>query len=622
MECRIAKPIAALIYSIILSGCASLNHTYLHDPALAEAAMLAEQSFNDANTRDLWQTLSANAQRSHSVEQAALAKSAEQRFEGKLQNLEKLTWLDLQLCGRGSCWTIDKAANFGVDVASLGVGLLSDQPTEEKIVYLKSTVEQLSVDIQSLRTRTIEHLPVIETASLEISSSIGLAISQAEEKISELDRKLEQVKQNNLNQVRADIDNLLTPLLDPFPQQRQQILSTVNNALGEITTQLKNVGNLRALPQLAVNQILKAADDALPDAINEDRALKKKVIKKIKSELLDKLNKKLEVSVANSGIKSVLDELGTATVEAEKELDDIEILITTLLGEPTPLSKRFAAVNDLLRKSSHLDLVKLATIEEMLGGGAIEELNRLGDDINLGDAIKQLKDRELNQDFSRAFSETAGKSLCEKSPCKIRDLVNYLSTDESELQAIRTTLRDDFRNAAATTFQHELRTLQREVALMRELIAVVKELHNVQTSFGKRVGGHIKKYKIQDLSITLFSNLDCLAGTANNTNDPACTGDTKSARDAIQNALSLLAAYFSMEGELRAQEIALWLDVARMKHQRSIEASQLAAIAYEQFISSGLQGLSAFTRGGITTEQIASILRLLSTGLLVNIANQ
>ena len=82
----------------------------------------------------------------------------------------------------------------------------------------------------------------------------------------------------------------------------------------------------------------------------------------------------------------------------------------------------------------------------------------------------------------------------------------------------------------------------------------------------------------------------------------------------------ILAAYFSLEGELREQEVDLWRGVARMKHLRSIEASQIAALAHEQFIASGLQGLTAFTEGGITSEQMASVLRFVNSGLLTIIA--
>ncbi len=633
MEFSVHKHIAALICMLVLVGCAGLDQIYLHDPELAEAAALAEQSFDSANTQDLWQTMSANAERSRSAERAALAKSAEQRFEGKLTNIENLTWQDLQLCGRGSCWTVEAAADFGVELATLDFGILSDQPTEEKIAVLKSSIEQLTINIQALRTKVSEHVPVSETADLVVTSSVSDAISRVENEIKKLDDKLDEVKRTKLDQIQTGIDKFLEPVLDPFPDQRADIEAAVRNALGSIRNDLDQVKSLRTLPQEAADKLIEAAEDAFPDDFDEQdgfdeddkefRELKKYILDKIKSGLLGELNQTFELGIANSGIAAVLRELDTVVDIAEVKLGNIEKLTAVALGGPTQLSNRISAINDLLRKSEHLDLVKLTTVEEMLGGGIVNELEMLGNRLDLGDKFKELKDREVSAEFAKAFSDTAGSSAC-PSPCKIQDILSYLATDESRLQAIRTTLRDDFRRATVTLYNHELRTLQRELALMREMVAVVQQQHKLQQSFGTRFDNHLKEYKEDDFDLrtTVYHDLDCLVRTASNNYGQGCAANTKEARDEIQNAFTLLSGYFSMQGELREQEIALWLDVARMEHRRSIEASQIAATAHEQFIASGLQGLSAFTQGGITTEQIASVLRLLNTGLLTVIAGE
>jgi hypothetical protein len=618
------------VCSILLTGCINLNETYQHDPALAEAARLAEQSFNEAGTQELFQTMASNAERSLSSEKAALAISSEQRFEGRIQSAQELTWRDLQLCGRGSCWAWDAVAEYGIDPKTIDTGILHDEPTEKKLGQLLVIVNRLSKDIQSLSERMQQHVPIEETSAFEVSSSIADAIKNAEKKIQALDEKFEQVKVERIALTQAEIDKLLVPILDPLPNQRQKIEDAIKEAIDGIRGNLQEVENLRALPQEAVDQITMAASVALSDsdafvnneAKNEELLdnLLDTVETKFKSDLLEKFNEKFALEFANTNIYEALDELGMSISRAELELGRFEGLVTEALGGTKDLSKRINAVNDLLRKSENIDLVKLTTVEQMLGGGVADELRNFGDQLVISEKFDELKQSDLLKEFSDEFKQATGQLLCEEPPCKLQDVLNYLGTDESKLQAIRTTLRDDFRRATITTYNQELRSLQREFSIMRELVAVVQQQHTNQTGFGEVLDSHFANYPVQNLDVTVYNYLDCVARFVSNPHGKNCPDDVKDPRAQFENILSLLADYYILDGDLRDQEIALWIDVAHLQHRRSIEASKIAAATHEQMIASGLQGLTAFTQGGVTTEEIASILRYFNTALLGVIA--
>jgi hypothetical protein len=169
-------------------------------------------------------------------------------------------------------------------------------------------------------------------------------------------------------------------------------------------------------------------------------------------------------------------------------------------------------------------------------------------------------------------------------------------------------------------YNYDLQTLQREVEQMKELAAILRDRHLAERNLASLVENHFKSYGEPVAGTTIYHQLDCLARSAGATHGEGCEADTKRARDKFTNTLVILTNYFALEGELREREIAAWRDIALMRHLRSIESSRVAALAYEQFISSGLQGLTAFTEGGITTEEIASVLRIVNTGLLAVIA--
>lgn len=605
--------ISFLVCSGLLVGCVSLDEIYLHDPELATIAAEAETTFADAASHELWQTIARNVEASVAAEQAAVAKSSEQRFEGKLQNIENLNWQKLQDCGLGLCWTVDGAAKFGTDLSDVDADRLYYRSTEEKISFLTGRVKQLTGEIEMLRTNIAEHVPVSETANLVITSSVSNAIAKVEARISELEKGFTQVRRQTLDRLESELDSVLEPIMDPFPRQRNAIKSKVDEALTDIRGKLETVTNLRALPREAADHIIKEASNAIPDDF-PDQA---------KSALRAKLNAVFQFEDANKELNSLLKDLKSAVVVADNELDRVEELFASALGGSTSLSTRLHAVTDLLRKSEHLDLVNLTSVKNMFTepGSALSKI--LGDKISIAEKFDKLKEYEISKEFADAFAETAQRPLCGGvSRCQVKHVLDYLSTDESKLQSIRTALRDDFRRATISAYNYELGTLQRELALMKELVAVVAQQHVTQMTFGNNVDRHLSANKINDLSITVYHDLDCLARSAGKTHGTTCAADTKTARDRFTNTLLILSRYFSLEGDLREQEVGLWLEVGHMKHLRSIEASRIAAMAHEQFIASGLQGLTAFTQGGITTEQIASVLRLLNTTLLTVIARE
>jgi len=256
----------------------------------------------------------------------------------------------------------------------------------------------------------------------------------------------------------------------------------------------------------------------------------------------------------------------------------------------------------------------------MLGEDGRARLQAFDDELSLSAKLDELRDAELSAEFSAAFSETAQRPVC--SECTVGDVLDYLKTDESKLQGIRTRLRDDFRRTTITAYNYELETHRRELALMEDLLGVASLQHQAQMGFSRQVDAHVSRFGIEDLGSTIFHELDCLARAAGQADGEGCAADTREAGDQFASTLVVLASYFSLEGDLREREIGLWVELARMRHLRSIEASRIAALGHEQLIGSGLAGLTAFTQGGVTSEQIASVLRLLNTSLLAVIAGE
>lgn len=606
------KSWTVLACSTVLSACAGLDDIYINDPALATAAAAAESQFAAASSEELWQTMTRNVEATAAVEKAMFDTAAAQRFEGQLQFVEVVTWQDLADCGQGLCWTASSAEDFGVELSSINVGLLRDQPTEQKITVLVERVAKLTTDITALRKKISEHVPVNETIDLAMTSDIAQAIKDFESEVESMDRELERFKDEKLSQIEAEIGNIIQPILNPFPSARQEILDAINAAIPDIRDELADISGIQGLPGETLTLILGELDAALPSELPDSA----------RAALLDQLNELFGLDGVNERLSKRLDDLVKIVADLDTDLGKIEELSIRAFGADQNLSTRLHALTDILRKSEHLDLVKLESVESMLGEDGLRQLQGIADKVSISDLFDSLKGNELSSEFATAFEESAGRKLCDVTTCTVGDVLEYLKTDESKLEAVRISLRDDFRRATITAYNYELKTLQRELAGMKKLVSVVRRQHETQRNFGARVARHINDHKINNLDISIYHQLDCLARSAGSTHGSSCAADTREARDQFSNTLLVLAIYYSMEGDLREQEIGLWRDLVRMKHLRSIEASKLAAMAHEQFILHGLQGLVAFTEGGITTDQMASVLRFVNTGLLTVIAGE
>ena len=593
-----------------LGACASLQDVHLHDPTQAAAAAEAETSFNLAKNQDLWQTMARNVEASSVAEKAVLAKSAEQRFEGQLQNIEGLTWQDVKDCGSGLCWTVEDGAKYGVNLSAINLGLLHDQSTEQKIAYVAGEADRLVKEIAMLRDSISTLAPVTETSPLEVASNLHNAIAEIENNVATLEANLTARKEERLQRLEANLERLLQPVINPMPEQSSRILETVRGALEQIRQDMELVDSVRALPTELRDAIIAELSLDFPESFPPE----------VKREFASRLNEYFGFEEMTASLTSPLTNLNEILKGVDADLGSVEDLAIAALGADQNLSTRLHAITDLLRKSEHLDLVKLESVESMLNGDGIERLRDLGDQISITDTLDELKRHEISEEFRTAFVESAKRDLCSSTPCTVGDVLSYLATDESKLEAIRTELRDDFRRAATVAYNYDLQTLQREVEQMKELAAILRDRHLAERNLASLVENHFNAYGEPAPSTTIYHQLDCLARSAGATHGEGCEADTKRARDRFANTLVILTNYFALEGELREREIAAWRDIALTGHLRSIESSRIAALAYEQFISSGLQGLTAFTEGGITTEEIASVLRIVNTGLLAVIA--
>jgi len=366
LRARFGGPGSTVLILLGLAGCASLDDVYLHDPQLNEAATAAAAAFDDARPDELWQTMLNNVAASAEIEQEILAKSAEQRFEGKLTNLENLTWKDLRRCGKGACWSDYQAT--GIPEIE-GVSL---DTTQDKLEFLQVQIKDLAGEAKNLEQHIRSHVPVEAGSPLHITSTLTRNIERAEAQIQAAHVQLEALKSNALNTIQERLDELSAPLMDPFPNQRAQFKQSIDNAFEDVRDILSDARGLIDMQSTLQEDFINAVKFNLFDAgIDVDESEQtKEIFDNAVALFVEKSAELLKADRLLGSFERILGQVNFEIVATESAIRKLQTDLDTALGDSATPSERVRAINDVFNKTEHPTLLKLESFEEILQGGA------------------------------------------------------------------------------------------------------------------------------------------------------------------------------------------------------------------------------------------------------------
>jgi hypothetical protein len=601
----------------------------IHDQELATAALRAQTAFAGASNNDLWTTMLDNLERSAPVERQAAVSTMAMRIEGQLQDVESVTWGQIAACAEGRC---DQSLTEEIIALTGETALGTDfdgQSTSDKIAETAVEIAQIGKEIAELSTLMVaDPSGANETGMLTEAPTSPLAdsIALVNESVETLEEKLAVVKEEKLARLRDALDGLTLP--PAFDERTATIRGVLERGIVEIRSALDSVtdfGALSATAAMESERLLMAAGIPLDD--NADRAIARSI-----RSAFDRFFEPIEVHLA-------------ATREL---LTEAEQLITASLGEGTPPSERLATITDLLRKAEHLDLLKPDSLAEVLeravdrpvSGDAAEALGvtnvgqllaliekpdaplqELADNVSIQGLFEELRSEPLSTEFSAALKLHTGREIG-----SVGSLLDYLGTDESRIQEVRVALMTDWRRAVVEGRAFTLESLRYRLGLTEKLGRALEAQQLGEEALAAQLQATQACLTTLDLDEAVFETLGSIArGTALPfiaDPDEVCERTFGNERKQFQNLLGIVGDHFKRIGYLHDNERLAYYELVRYEHRRSIEASRFAAAAHEQLIRHGLQGLVAFTQGGITTEQVATVLRFINVGLLTEIANQ
>jgi hypothetical protein len=307
-----------------------------------------------------------------------------------------------------------------------------------------------------------------------------------------------------------------------------------------------------------------------------------------------------------------------------------------------------ATIADLLRKAEHLDLLRPDSLAQVLEGAANQPVS--GDLAqalgvrNVGELLKLIEQRDERLEavadkvsVQRLFDELRNEPLStelaealerqtEREIGSVGALLDYLGTDESRIQEVRVALMTDWRRAVVEGRAFTLESLRFRLGLLEKLGRALEAQQRGEEALAAQLEATRECRLPLDPEEAVFETLTEIAEgrslgfTADQ--DGVCDDRFGSGRKQFQNLVGIVGEHFTRMGYLHDNERMAYYELVRYEHRRSIEASRLAAAAHEQLIRHGLQGLVAYTQGGISTEQVATVLRFINVGLLGVIANQ
>ena len=632
---RIATTAFCVAAGAWLSACSGLDQVSIHDPELATAALQAQSAWAGAGTADLWTTMLDNLERSASVERELLASTLDLRFEGQLQAVEYVTWAELDACARGQCGdnTTEAASELtGETILAVDFDLKS---TSEKIAATAAELAAIGEEIATL-SALLANDPSGANETGELSeaptSELAAAIASGEAGIAALEEKLRAVKQERLGQLEEAIESLIPRLPPELGETRERIRTALTNRIAELQRALASV-RFKALTATAVMEIEPLlANVGIPDDPEIER-------------------------LVTRAIRNTFDE-HFAPIEAHLDatnalLSEADALVAAALGEGTPPAERLALLADVLRKAEHLDFLKPDTLAEALEGAANRPLSgdvaealgvdtvaellelirkpgaplaTLADKISIERLFEELRSEPLSSEFAAALETHTGRGIG-----SVGALLDYLKTDESRLQEVRVALLADWRRAVVEGRAQKLESLRYRLGLAQKLGRALEAQRLAEQGLAANlelartcVPALFVEPEEPDPPLPIYDRLDSIArGTRFRAgSDGDCPDNFSTPRRQFESIVGIVGDYFARVGYLHDNERLAHYELVRYEHRRSIDASRLAAAAHEQLVAHGLQGLVSFTQGGITTEQVATVLRFVNAGLLNVIANQ
>lgn len=624
-----------------LAACTTLKQVSIHDPELAAAALQAQSAFTSAGSGELWTTMIDNLERGSKVERELLASTMSMRFEGELQGVESTTWADLLTCAQGGC-----SEGLAVEVARLTDEdvLLPEfdlMRTSDKIAATAVAIAKIGDEIDELSKQMVaDPSGAAETGMLSEAPTSFLAdgIGLVERRIATLEEKLEAVKQEKLGRMEEAIDAVLPRLPPELGERAAQIRAALTARIGDLREALERA----SFASLATTAASESAAALAAAGIAADEGLQ---------------------PALEHAIQGAFDEF-FAPLDAHLEATDVvlaeaETLVAEALGEGSLPSERLAGIADVLRKAEHLDFLKPDTLAEVLEGagdtplsGDVAEalgvrtakdlleliekrdarIEALADKVSIAQLLESLRGEQLSDEFKAALQKHTGTDIA-----NIGGLLDYLKTDDASLQEVRVALMADWRRAVVEGRALQLESLRYRLALTNKLAEALKSqrlaedalLANMQRVRSCLTDAPLSRRDPrsqqdivlgQGVTITLQSlaqGAQLGPASPNEECEPL-----QGARRQFESLVGILGDYFQRVGFLQDNEHLAHYELVRYEHRRSIDASRLAAAAHEQLVKHGLQGLVAFTQGGITAEQVATVMRFLNVGLLNVIANE
>ncbi|HEX7236997.1 MAG TPA: hypothetical protein VF405_08560 [Gammaproteobacteria bacterium] len=609
-------------------GLAACKSVSIHDPQLAAAALQAQSAFTSAGSGDLWTTMTDNLERGSKVERELFASTLDMRFEGQLQGIRDLKWNDIADCGQGQCGESLTLLATELTGETVLAPTFDSLPTDQKIAATTADMAKIGEEIAALsKLMADDPSGAKETGELSPppTSAVADAIGEAAAQVALFEQKLNAAKQAKIGQLEEAISNFLPELPDQLGARGATIRMAFESRIGELRAALgaASIDALAATAATETNRLLTAAGATPDDGLNTQFA------QLIRSTFGSFTNFEAHLEVAN------------------ELLNEADALVAAALGEGTAPFERLAVVADVLRKSEHLDVLKPDTVAEVLDGvgdkkltGDVAEafgvdtveklveairnpdtrnksIEALADKVSVQKLLDEVRDESLSTEFKAALKQHTGSDIGD-----IGALLDYLKTDESRLQEVRVALLADWRRAVVEGRALELESLRYRLGLAEKLVRALEAQQFAERGIASQLDATRACLPTLALNADALSTLTSVARGAALRFDSDCEEDFDTNEKQFENLVGILGAYFTRIGYLHDNERLAQYELVLYEHRRSIDASRLAAAAHEQLVSHGLQGLVTFTQGGLTSEQIATVLRFLNVGLLSEIANQ
>jgi hypothetical protein len=250
----------------------------------------------------------------------------------------------------------------------------------------------------------------------------------------------------------------------------------------------------------------------------------------------------------------------------------------------------------------------------------------------IGSAIKRGRAAALPDTFKTALKSNAlnddGQPL---DIATVGELLDFLTSEHSDVETIRLELLQHMRKGIAARRGLELAEKKAILALLKQRVEILleqKKLEDELKLFIARVQGYQTLHGVdfETSSATLFSSLERIHSRYQASAGGSCVegqselGTQVTCRLAFDDIVFYTMVYAARVGYLLDAENVNKLEIVGLHHRFSIERSRIGAHNREQLIARGLDSLVVFSEGGITTEDMAGVIRFLQTGLLGVIA--